>query len=581
MANNGQGFSIEEFKNQLNIVDVIGRVVPLKRAGSNYKGICPFHNEKTPSFVVSEQKQIFTCFGCGVSGNVIEFAKRYYNLEFKEAVEKLAKENGVTVNFTSTNPNKEKYYLANRDAAKFFFNALFSNKNPGYTYMRGRGIDDDTLKKFGIGYADENWDSLYKHLKEKGHEDKIILQLGLVFAKNGNYYDMFRNRVMFPIINTGGKVIGFGGRAMGNGMPKYLNSPENMVFQKKNNLFALNTTKQDIGKEGYAILVEGYMDAISLYQHGVKNVGASLGTALTDAQAILLKRYSDRVVLSYDSDSAGRKAALRGIDVLRNHNFKVKVLHVDDGKDPDEFIKKKGHDAFIKLVENAVPMIDYKFQAISSEIDLNSDEGKIEYMKKAAEVLKKLSPVEADIYIKKLANELKISEGAIRLEIEGNNKPADSFQPDKVSKVKEENGKKLSTLEATILKVLPMVPSAVSQVEKLEGIFESQLAIKTFDIIREKVSETDEGFACKEIFDYLDPQDAQVLKTKFDNIIVGGKEEQLLGDCIDKWKETMKRKAQQDLIDRLSLSDEETDKEATDILTERLMKTINGTAQGE
>ena len=409
--------TLEELKSRLNIVDVIGRVVPLRRAGSNFKGVCPFHNEKTPSFVVSEQKQIFTCFGCGASGDAIEFTKRYYNLEFQEAVEKLAAENGLSISLHKGNGDREKYYEINKEAARFFYRAFTEQQNAGYTYMKNRGMDDAILKKFGIGYADESWDSLYLFFKKKGISEKILLELGLISESKGKYYDKFRNRVMFPIINTSGKVIGFGGRAIGQAEPKYLNSPENKVFQKKNNLYALNITKQDIGKEGYAILVEGYMDAISLYQNGVRNVGASLGTALTDNQARLLNRYTKNVVLSYDADSAGRNAALRGIEVLSKQDCKVKVLHVTDGKDPDDFIKKNGKDAFLKLVDQALPMIDYKLLGAQKDLNLSTEEGKLDFMKKAAPILKNLGPVEADIYIQKIARELKISEGAIRMEV--------------------------------------------------------------------------------------------------------------------------------------------------------------------
>ncbi|MBR6584881.1 MAG: DNA primase, partial [Firmicutes bacterium] len=230
MGFNSGGATIEDLKSQINIVDVIGRVVPLKRAGANHKGVCPFHNEKTPSFVVSEQKQIFTCFGCGATGDVIEFTKRYYNLEFGEAVEKLAREHGIELKSTGSSAGsqeREKFYEVNKEAARFFYRAFTEGKNPGYTYMKKRGIDDAILKKFGIGYADESWDSLYQYFKAKGVDEKVLLELGLISEKNGKYYDKFRNRVIFPIINTSGKVIGFGGRAIGDAMPKYLNSPEN------------------------------------------------------------------------------------------------------------------------------------------------------------------------------------------------------------------------------------------------------------------------------------------------------------------------------------------------------------------
>ena len=321
--------AIEDLKSRIDIVDVIGRQVQLKRAGANYKGLCPFHNEKTPSFIVSPQKQIFTCFGgCGASGDVVSFVMRYYNLEFNEAVEKLAKEYGIDiVKSQRRNDDREKYYEINREAARFFYRNMTEGPNRGYSYMRRRGIEDRTIKKFGLGYAPDSWDSLYGYFKEKGTDEKLLLELGLLSQKDGRYFDKFRDRVIFPIINTAGKVIGFGGRALDDkAMPKYLNSPENRVFQKKNNLYALNSTKQDIGKAGTAIIVEGYMDAISLYQNGVRNVAASLGTALTDNQAKLINRYTKNVVLSYDADAAGQKAALRGIEVLRNEGCKDNLL---------------------------------------------------------------------------------------------------------------------------------------------------------------------------------------------------------------------------------------------------------------
>ena len=301
--------AIEELKNQIDIVDVIGRSVELKRAGANYKGLCPFHNEKTPSFIVSPQKQIFTCFGgCGASGDVVTFVKRYYNLDFNEAVEKLADEYGIEIQKNSHKDDREKYYEVNREAARLFYRNLTEKKNPGYTYFQRRGIQDSTIKKFGLGYAEDSWNNLYDYFKKKGTDEKILIELGLISKKGDRCYDKFRNRVIFPIINTAGKVIGFGGRALDNeAMPKYLNSPENKVFQKKNNLYALNSTRQDIGKEGSAIIVEGYMDTISLYQRGITNVVASLGTALTEAQGRLLRRSCEQVILGYDADGAGRR----------------------------------------------------------------------------------------------------------------------------------------------------------------------------------------------------------------------------------------------------------------------------------
>ena len=407
--------TVDEIKSRCNIVDVIGRVVPLKRAGSNYKGRCPFHNEKTPSFVVSETKQIFTCFGCGATGDVLSFVEKYYQLDFMQAVEKLADEYGITVRRGfHKSENKEQAYQINREAAEFFFRALRERANPGYSYMKKRGIAPETLNKFGIGYADSQWDSLYRHLTAMGFKKEKLLELGLISQSKGKYYDKFRGRVMFPIMNTSGKVIGFGGRIVGEGEPKYLNSQESSVFLKKNNLYGLNITRQEIGREDQAILVEGYMDVVSLYQSGVRNVSASLGTALTENQAKLLKRYTDNVVLSYDADQAGINAALRGLDILHRENCRVKVLHVTDGKDPDEFVKKNGKLAFLKLIDQALPFADYKLSLLRKSFDLTTTEGRVDFLRQAARVLSDLSPVEQDIYIKKLAEETKISSGCYK-----------------------------------------------------------------------------------------------------------------------------------------------------------------------
>lgn len=571
--------SLDELKSSINIVDEIAKVVPLKRAGANYKGCCPFHNEKTPSFVVSEQKQIFTCFGCGETGNIFKFVQRYYNLEFYEAAEKLAKENGITLQISGRNDKeKERYYEINKEAARFFYRTLTENKNPGYSYMKSRGIEDSILKKFGIGYADAGWDSLYTFFKKKGVEDKILLELGLISEKNGKYYDKFRNRVMFPIINTAGNVIGFGGRAIGDAQPKYLNSPENKVFQKKNNLYALNICKADIAKENLAVLVEGYMDVISLYQGGVHNAVASLGTALTENQAKLLKRYTKNVVLSYDSDQAGRKAALRGIDVLGRQECKVKVLHVTDGKDPDEFIKQHGKAAFMNLIENALPMIDYKIDSIRQNVDINTEEGKIEFIRTVTDILRTLSPVEADIYIQKLAKELKIAEGAIRMEILGNNTKNDSTASKNYEKtggtgsdVNNTAETKISQLELTLLKSIMINPSLIEEMLDKQDIMTSQQGRKILNIMFEIYS-CKEDFNRSEIMDRLDPDESMMLAAELDRIMIAGNEDRVFDDCICKWKLSCLKNKEKQIIDRLTLADETASADITDKLTHELMK---------
>ena len=566
--------TIDDLKSQINIVDVVGRVVALKRAGANHKGVCPFHNEKTPSFVVSEQKQIFTCFGCGATGDAIKFTQQYYNLDFNEAIEKLGNEYGITIKRNNFGEDREKYYEVNKEAARFFYRAFTEQKNAGYTYMKNRGLDDAILKKFGIGYADEKWDSLYNHFKAKGVDEKILLELGLISESKGKYYDKFRNRVMFPIINTSGKVIGFGGRAIGDDNPKYLNSPENKVFQKKNNLYALNISKQDIGKEGYAILVEGYMDAISLYQGGVRNVAASLGTALTENQTRLLKRYTKNVVLSYDADGAGQNAAMRGSEILIKDDCKVKVLHVTDGKDPDEFIKKNGREAFLKLIDGALPYIDYKLRYIRRDMDLSSDDGKIDYIKAAAAVLRELSPVEADVYIKKLSKELHIAEGAIKMEILGNNsnssrnsQPAVPQRNHREEEVQEE----MSSLEASIIKSLMVNPGLTEKLLDYSEIMASTPARKVMDILFELYG-LNGDFHMNQLTDRLDPVESEALSSALDKIVIAGNEEQVFSECINTWQRKRLLQQEQELITRLSLADEENNPDSINQLTLELME---------
>ena len=411
----------DELKAQLNIVDIIGREVTLKKSGSNYMGLCPFHNEKTPSFSVNEGKQFYHCFGCGKSGDVIGFVQEYYKLPFMEAVEKLAAENGIKLPERRSSGPKidyDKYHGINAKAARFFYNNLGTKGNKGLAYLKKRGLSKETITAFGLGYAPASGTALVDHLRSEGVSDDDMLKLGLANNGKNGLYDKFRDRVMFPIISTQDKVIGFGGRAIADIKPKYLNSPESEIFLKKNNLFGLNLTKKEIDREGRAIIVEGYMDMISLYQNGVKNVAASLGTALTVNQARLLCRYSKNIVLSYDSDSAGINAALRGIDVIIAAGGKPRVMHVTDGKDPDDFIRVHGKDAFIRLADNAMPATDYKLRLAKRGFDLSDDMDVLGYIERVVPILRELGPVELDIYARKLSEEFGVSESAIMMAVQ-------------------------------------------------------------------------------------------------------------------------------------------------------------------
>ena len=579
----GVGFRdniVDEIKSRCNIVDVIGRHVPLKKTGSNYKGVCPFHNEKTPSFVVSETKQIFTCFGCGATGDVIEFVQRYHNMDFPGAVEKLAGEFGIEIKSANFQGERERtaLYELNREAAAFFYRAFTSGPNPGYEYMKKRGLEPATLRKFGIGYADGEWDSLYQYFIGKGADPKVLLELGLISYSNGKYYDKYRDRVIFPIINTRGKVIGFGGRTLGDGTPKYLNSPESPVFLKKNNLYGLNLTRQDINKENYVILVEGYMDVISLYQHGVRNVSASLGTALTENQAAMLKRYTDNVILSYDSDAAGQAATLRGMDILHKTGCKVKVLHVTDGKDPDEFIKKNGREEFLKLVQSAMPFADYKIHLLKQRLDLSTTEGSVEFLQETAKVLRELSPVEADIYIKKIAGETKISEGAIRLEINGNNNTENARNSNPLpfrdaGRGQPREGRPAgagSVIEKYLIKLMLLKSSYVPRVKPYDWVFRSPSAFKIYELIR-SVYKDDEEIDRKKVEDSLDAEDNRFLQDIIDNIQLADKDEQVFQDCILRIEAARLAKREQEIIQIISILDDEKDRDKIEALTIELM----------
>lgn len=566
--------SIENMKNQVNIVDVVGRAVQLKRAGSNYKGCCPFHNEKTPSFVVSEQKQIFTCFGCGASGDVIEFVKRYYNLDFSDAVEKIASEEGITLERRQSHDNREIYYQVNKLAANYFYRAFTEQANRGYAYMKRRGVSPTVLKKFGIGYADREWDSLYRYLLSQDVDKKIMVELGLVSeGKNGKCYDKFRDRVIFPIINTSGKVIGFGGRAVNpDDNPKYLNSPESKIFQKKNNLYGLNISRQNVGKDGFIILVEGYMDTIALYQSGVQNVAASLGTSLTENQAKLIKRYTRDVILSYDADNAGRAAALRGLEILKKEDCKVRVLHVTDGKDPDEYVKKNGKTAFLKLIDGALPYGDYRLAAARTGFDLSKDSDKIDYMRKAVAILKELSPVEQAIYITKLSKELKIAEGAIKMELLGNNNTETPPPHSREDEHREEvRTTEITPIERTLLKVMLTDDSFIEKGADYPEVFRSPFAVKIYDILADEYK-AHKFIDINRILDGLSAEEAERLTEICDHVIVGGSAAQVFDECIDSWNSMRLAEEEKRLIMLLSMADEEDNRERINNLTEQLMK---------
>lgn len=414
---------IDEIKNKNDIVDIISQYVVLKRSGRNFFGLCPFHKEKSPSFSVSPDKQIFHCFGCGVGGNVFHFVSKIENISFKESLETLADKAGIELPMLENDVDsklvalKSKVYEINKCAAEFYHENLYKpTAKPAQEYVKKRKLDNNTLKSFLIGYSG-NFNELYMLLKQKGYTEEEILASSLVNkTPDGKYIDRFRKRLMFPIQDVRGRVIAFGGRVLDDSKPKYINSPENIVYSKGRHLYGLNVAKKYENKK--IIIVEGYMDAVSLHQRGIHNAVASLGTAMTEAQGRLLRKSSEQIVIGYDSDGAGQAATQRGLEILQSLGCDVRVLQIDGAKDPDEFVVKYGPERFGKQVEKAISLVEYKVKILSKNLNLEIANDKIKFLKEIAKVLSRIeNDIEKEVYIDKIAKEYVISKEAIYAEI--------------------------------------------------------------------------------------------------------------------------------------------------------------------
>ncbi|MEN8906605.1 MAG: DNA primase [Clostridiales bacterium] len=437
---------IEELRVRNDIVDVISEYIKLVKKGQYFFGLCPFHGEKTSSFSVTPSKQIYYCYGCGKAGDVFNFIMDTEGLTFIDAVKFLAQRINYQLPEGDNEADRKRASLKkkiigiNTLAAKYFHNNLFEEKNKiARDYLNSRELSINIIRKFGLGYSNGSWDDLLKYLIRCGKIKEDIIKSDLVISnKKGGFFDRFRNRIMFPIFDVTGNVIGFGGRSLDDSLPKYMNSPETILYNKRQSLFNLNLAKK-ISREKI-IVVEGYMDVISLYQRGIKNVVASLGTALTEGQARILKNYSDEILISYDTDTAGKMATLRGLDMLNKVGANVKVLKIPDGKDPDEFIKKYHKDQFDLLIENSISFIDYKLELAKNNEDDGSMEGKIKFLNSVAEVLSEINnKVELEMYINKISVEYKISEESIKAEINKKYKPSNNLKPIKKNILKKNN----------------------------------------------------------------------------------------------------------------------------------------------
>ena len=412
---------LEELSGRNDIADVVGSYVQLtKRSGANQFGLCPFHSEKTPSFSINTEKQIYHCFGCGKGGSVINFIMEIENLSFPDAVQFLARRAGMEVPEDGRDENRgrrARILELNRDAARFFHEQLRSPAGrAAQEYVVRRGITG-MVTPFGLGFAPDSWQSLTDAMRARGYTQPELVAAGLArTGKNGGVYDYFRNRLMFPVIDVRGSVIGFSGRILGDGEPKYLNSPDTLVYKKSNSLFALNLAKKS--KSGYILLAEGNIDVVSLHQAGFDSAVASLGTSLTAEQARLMARYTNQVVIAYDNDGAGQKAAQRAITILQQLDMKVKVLQIPGAKDPDEFIQTRGPQAFRELIEKSGNQVEYRLEQIASQFDLSGDEGRVNYLKEAAKLIASLpGSVEREVYGLRAAEKAGVSQAAFEGEV--------------------------------------------------------------------------------------------------------------------------------------------------------------------
>ena len=412
---------IDELIARNPIEDVVGQYVTLKRSGSNMFGLCPFHGEKTASFSVAPDKGIYYCFGCHKGGGAINFMMELEGLSYPDAVRSLAKRVGMEVpedeQYQSRYRQQERLWALMKEAGRFFNSQLYSPAGAQcLAYVQKRGLSKSIVTQFGMGFAPDSWNALVDAMRKKGYTDQELIAADLVGEKNGRIYDRFRNRLMFPIIDVRGNVVGFGGRVLDDSKPKYLNSNETVIFNKRKNLFGLNFAKKT--KEPYMILVEGNIDVITLHQYGFDNAIASLGTSLTEEHAALLSRYTEQVVLTYDSDEAGQRAAKRAIPMLEKVGIKVRVLNMKDAKDPDEFLQKFGADKFKILLEDSANRVEYQLTAIRNQYDLSLDDQKVQYVQEAAELISSLeSSVQREVYGGRVADSAGISHEAMKMEV--------------------------------------------------------------------------------------------------------------------------------------------------------------------
>ncbi|MEW6614599.1 MAG: DNA primase [Thermodesulfobacteriota bacterium] len=467
---------LEEIKDRASIVEVISDYVSLKKVGKNYKGLCPFHPEKTPSFMVNEEKQIFHCFGCNMGGNVLSFLMKMDRLSFPEAARELARRYGIDlpkikISDADKRETLEREWLfeLNELAASYYHNLLVNEKEGkgAREYLRQRGIGNDVIIDHRLGYAQNSWDGLLKFLLKKGIPLPRVSELGLIIPKKAQgFYDRFRGRIIFPIINIHGKVIGFGGRVLDNSLPKYLNSPESSIYNKSNSLYGLKVAKDFIRSEDKVIVVEGYFDLLSLNQYSIKNVTATLGTSLTTGHIRILRRYTNNIITVFDADEAGEKAAARSLDILLKHGTSPKIAVLPSGFDPDSFVRKVGENSFKEIIAGSIPLIEFAINEVIKKHDAFSVEGKVKIIEDVTPILAKIeNKIERDIYIQRVSNRLDIKEDTIVSQLRKTKKGGDALQEKGIQSMDED------IVEKLLLKLMLLNNEVVHKIQE-EAIIE-------------------------------------------------------------------------------------------------------------
>lgn len=502
-----------QIKENSDIVDIIGEYVDLKKAGSSYKGLCPFHNEKTPSFTVDKKKQLFHCFGCGAGGDVVSFIMQKEGLSYPESLKYLGEKAGINIVYNENpvvNERRNKLFEINKEIMMYFYKNLLTNKAP-QDYLLNRGLRSNIVNTFMLGYALDSWDDLLNFAKNKGIKEEDLLELGLVAkSKKGNYYDKYRNRLIFPIIDTYGRVIGFGGRSIDKAMPKYLNSPESEVFKKRFNLYALNNFKKQNRRD--LILVEGYMDVIALNNNGIDIAVASLGTAFTIEQAKLAKRYADNIYLCYDSDTAGIKATKRAIEIFREAEIRVNIIELEEGLDPDDFVKKYGKAAFEKKMDEALDDYNYLYTQILKGYSEANENEKFEKLNQFISFLASIKQeLTREIFINKVSSLFEIDKQTLKSAISkyNNKHHKDKYNREEFKKPNIVIEEKKRFINAHELEILRLIFNQLEDYQKEAEYFNrflqdpKALSFRDFLINKDpsKFDKTDEDF--KYILDYV------------------------------------------------------------------------------